>query len=84
MPQSRLVLKSEYRRFDAEAKFDIQLPEMEEVKSQTCLCGEVLKGLKPQACPNFGKDCTPTNPAGPCMVTQEGACSIAYRNRSML
>jgi hydrogenase expression/formation protein HypD len=82
LPQSRLVLKSEYRRFDAEAKFDIQLPEMEAVKSQTCLCGEVLKGLKPQACPNFGKDCTPINPAGPCMVTQEGACSIAYRNRS--
>ncbi|WP_318509204.1 hypothetical protein [Bacillus sp. T3] len=84
LPQSRLVLKSEYSRFDAEAKFDIQLPDMVETKRQNCLCGEVLKGMKPQMCPNFGKECTPTNPAGPCMVTNEGACSIAYMNRSML
>ncbi|MGJ7923042.1 hydrogenase formation protein HypD [Neobacillus sp. LXY-4] len=84
LPQSRLVLKSEYSRFDAEAKFNLQLPDNVATPRQNCLCGEVLKGMKPQACPNFGKQCTPSNPAGPCMVTNEGACSIAYMNRSML
>lgn len=80
LPESRLVLKSEYSRFDAEAKFGIEMPERDEAKKQTCMCGEVLKGTKPQLCPNFGKKCTPENPAGPCMVTREGACSIAYLN----
>lgn len=80
LPKSRLVLNSKYSRFDAETKFGIQMPEQEEGTGQTCLCGEVLKGLKPQLCPNFGRECTPVNPAGPCMVTSEGACSIAYRN----
>lgn len=82
LPKSRLVLKDEYRRFDAEAKFEIQMPEQKEKTEPTCLCTEVLKGMPPQLCPNFGKTCTPLNPCGPCMVTNEGSCSIAYRNRS--
>jgi hydrogenase expression/formation protein HypD len=82
LPESRLVLKSKYSRFDAESKFGIQIPEIDEAASETCMCGEVLKGVKPQLCPNFGKGCTPENPIGPCMVTREGACSIAYMNRS--
>lgn len=81
LPQSRLVLKSEYARFDAEAKFGIQMPERQEATMQTCMCGEVLKGMSSRLCPNFGKECTPEHPAGPCMVTREGACSIAYNNR---
>jgi hydrogenase expression/formation protein HypD len=84
LPQSRLVLKSEYRRFDAEAKFGIQMPEEDKAARQTCMCGEVLKGMQPHLCPNFGKECTPANPAGPCMVTHEGSCSIAYMNRGVL
>lgn len=83
LPQSRLVLKSEYSRFDAETKFGIRIPEKEEEIRKSCMCGEVLKGMKPQLCPNFDKGCTPANPLGPCMVTKEGACSIAYTNRSM-
>lgn len=80
LPKSRLVLNSEYKRFDAEAKFGLKMPEKENAGMRTCKCGEVLKGMKPQLCPNFGKTCTPENPAGPCMVTAEGACSIAYMN----
>jgi hydrogenase expression/formation protein HypD len=82
LPKSRLVLKDKYRKFDAEAKFGLIMPEKEKVARQHCMCGEVLKGMKPQRCPNFGKTCTPLNPCGPCMVTNEGSCSIAYRNRS--
>lgn len=81
LPQSRLVCRKEYSRFDAEAKFGLTMPEKEEKAEQTCRCGEVLKGMNPRSCPNFGGACTPENPAGPCMVTGEGACSIAYRNR---
>lgn len=82
LPQSRMVLKGGYGRFDAEVKFGLKMPESKEHEADPsgCMCGEVLKGMKPQGCPNFGKKCTPLSPAGPCMVTQEGACSIAYMN----
>lgn len=82
LPQSRLVLNSKFGRFDAEAKFGIKIPETKESASQTCICGDILKGTKPQLCPNFGKACTPLNPLGPCMVTTEGACNIAYTSHS--
>lgn len=84
LPDSRLVLKSQYSKFDAEAKFGLKMPPNDEVEGHSCMCGEVLKGAKPQFCPNFGKKCTPENPVGPCMVTGEGACSIAYRNRGLV
>lgn len=82
LTQSRMILKGEFGRFDAEVKFGLKMPEAQEhgKDHSGCKCGEVLKGLKPQFCPNFGKSCTPLNPAGPCMVTREGACSIAYMN----
>lgn len=84
LPDSRLVLKNKYSRFDAEAKFGIRMPQKEKASGKTCMCGEVLKGMKPQLCPNFGKECTPENPVGPCMVSGEGACSIAYMNRGRI
>lgn len=82
LPQSRMVLKDGYDMFDAEVKFGLKMPKVQEHGKDRsgCMCGEVLKGMKPQGCPNFGKKCTPLNPAGPCMVTREGACSIAYMN----
>ena len=84
LPNSRLVLNDAFRRFDAEAKFGIRMPEtseMSETQKHSCICGEVLKGVSPNLCPNFGTACTPASPKGPCMVTGEGSCSIAYRNR---
>lgn len=81
LPHSRLVLNDKYRKLDAEDKFGINMPEPEETKKHSCICGEVLKGVSPGLCPNFGGECTPENPKGPCMVTNEGSCSIAYRNR---
>lgn len=81
LPESRLVLKNKYEKFDAEVKFGIQMPEKDEATERTCMCGEVLKGMDPRLCPNYGKVCTPASPSGPCMVTREGACSIAYVNR---
>jgi hydrogenase expression/formation protein HypD len=83
LPNSRLVLRPEYSQFDAEQKFEIQIPEKPGTDHETCICGEVLKGARPQFCPNFGKTCSPTNPKGPCMVSREGTCYIAHSNRSM-
>ncbi|MFB0920622.1 MAG: hydrogenase formation protein HypD [Oscillospiraceae bacterium] len=82
LPASRLVLNEKYRAFDAEVKFGLKMPVKEKTEVKTCMCGEVLKGMKPHLCPNFGKNCSPENPLGPCMVTGEGACSIAYANSS--
>ena len=81
LPQSRLVCREEYSRFDAERKFGLTMPLIKEEKENACMCGEVLQGMKPRYCPYFGVKCTPEHPAGPCMVTGEGACSIAYANR---
>jgi hydrogenase expression/formation protein HypD len=81
LPESRLVLNSGYSRFDAEMKFGLKLPEKTGHTHESCMCGEILKGAKPQLCPSFGKGCTPDNPKGPCMVTREGTCCIAYTNK---
>jgi len=45
-----------------------------------CRCGDVLRGtLLPEECPMFGEQCTPSSPLGPCMVSSEGGCAIAYK-----
>ena len=40
-----------------------------------CLCGEIISGNKnPTDCPLYNKICTPENPKGACMVSNEGTC----------
>lgn len=80
LPNSRLILNEKFRRYDAELKFGLTMPAKADETEKTCKCGDVLKGMKPQLCPNFGIKCSPMKPMGPCMVTDEGACSIAYNN----
>ena len=42
-----------------------------------CDCARVVLGqIKPNACRLYGASCTPQNPVGPCMVSDEGACRI--------
>jgi len=46
-----------------------------------CRCGDVVLGrIDPDACPLFGKECTPGHAVGPCMVSSEGSCGIWFRN----
>jgi hydrogenase expression/formation protein HypD len=74
---SGLKIRSEYKRFDAEANFDIKTAPAIEHKG--CICGEILRGVKtPADCKLFAKACTPENPIGPCMVSAEGSCSAHY------
>lgn len=42
-----------------------------------CDCARVVLGkIYPNECRLYGKACTPRNPVGPCMVSDEGACRI--------
>ncbi|MCU7958833.1 MAG: hydrogenase formation protein HypD [gamma proteobacterium symbiont of Bathyaustriella thionipta] len=42
-----------------------------------CDCAQVVLGkIYPNECKLFGAACTPRNPVGPCMVSDEGACRI--------
>ncbi|MHB0977320.1 MAG: hydrogenase formation protein HypD [Candidatus Aquicultorales bacterium] len=73
-----LSLRPEYSDFDAEKRFQIELPPTKEPKG--CACGEILRGVKlPYECKIFGKSCTPEHPVGPCMVSTEGSCAAYYR-----
>lgn len=78
IPESGLVLREKYLKFDAEKAFNISVPEPKEEKG--CICGEILKGLKtPHDCRLFAGACTPVNPVGACMVSSEGSCATYYR-----
>ncbi len=76
LKNSGLKIKETFKDFDIKTYFNF---EVEGKENPGCKCGEVLRGvIKPTMCPLFGKVCKPTNPIGPCMVSQEGACSIYY------
>lgn len=78
IPQSGLSLKPEYDQFNAESKFTVDNIQTHE--SEICIAGQILLGnKKPVDCPAFGSICTPTNPLGAPMVSNEGACSAYYR-----
>ena len=74
VPGSGLRFRPEFARFDAALRFEVDAgPTLEH---RGCRCGDVLRGtLLPPECPLFGRACTPTHAAGPCMVSAEGACA---------
>ena len=77
-----LKIRAKYRAFDAEEKFGIgyaaasrNVPEME-----SCACGAVMTDkIKPTACPQFGKGCTPEMPLGALLVSSEGVCAANWQ-----
>lgn len=80
IPQSGLGLRPEYSEFDAETRYS--LSDIQTHESSLCIAGEILRGLKkPFNCPAFGQACTPENPLGAPMVSNEGACSAYFRYR---
>ncbi|EKB49327.1 hydrogenase formation protein HypD [Cecembia lonarensis] len=77
IPLSGYQVKEQYAAFDANKKFSIKMPKVEE--NPECIAGQVLKGIKkPHECPQFGKGCTPERPLGAPMVSSEGACAAYY------
>lgn len=76
---SGLKLKNKFKKFDAEKKFKVKVKESKELQPR-CKCGEILKGVgRPLDCPLFKRICNPLHPIGPCMVSIEGACNIAFK-----
>ena len=82
IPKSALALKKRFEAHDASKLFEDILEKMPETadEAEGCRCGEVLRGLiRSEECQMFGKACSPARPMGPCMVSHEGSCSIAFR-----
>jgi len=78
LPDSGMKLRTPFEHMDAARVIPVDVEESREDKG--CICGEILKGLKtPAECKLFGKACTPNDPYGACMVSNEGACAAWYR-----
>ena len=80
IPASGFAINAEYSAHDARLRFpayqDIARKRAGEMPPG-CDCAKVVLGKKyPDECSLYGRACTPRNPIGPCMVSDEGACRI--------
>jgi len=74
-----LAIRAKYEKSDADKKFDIKIEKSQDIPPG-CSCHLIMVGkLNPNDCQLFGEELTPLNPVGPCMVSQEGMCSIYYK-----
>jgi hydrogenase expression/formation protein HypD len=80
IPNSGYALKPAYAQHDARLLFpDHSDPSRRRAGEMPpgCDCAQVVLGkIYPNQCRIYGKACTPHNPVGPCMVSDEGACRI--------
>ncbi len=77
IPQSGYDLADEFAHVRAET---ISLPPVSQDFYKGCLCGAVILGkAHPTDCPHFMRRCTTDTPLGPCMVSDEGTCSIVAK-----
>jgi len=73
----RLAHSCRVRRLRCRKRFDLHYRAVADNKA--CECGPILRGQKkPTDCRLFGSVCTPENPMGSCMVSNEGACAAHY------
>lgn len=80
IPKSGFALAEKYATHDARKTF----PDHDNASRKRagemppgCDCARVVLGrIYPNECILYGKACTPRNPIGPCMVSDEGACRI--------
>ncbi len=78
IPGSGLALGDGYSRFDAALHLPVEVPEAAD--DPRCLCAAILTGSKtPDRCGLFGRECTPDDPVGPCMVSSEGTCAAYFK-----
>jgi hydrogenase expression/formation protein HypD len=80
IPASGYALASAHADHDGRRTFAVAVDEGRKragAMPPGCACAEVVLGrIYPTACPLYGSACTPRNPIGPCMVSDEGACRI--------
>ncbi|MCY0868485.1 MAG: hydrogenase formation protein HypD [Desulfurococcus sp.] len=83
LPKSGLRVRDAFREIDAFHEYGVRELAPGEWSRDTppaCRCAEVVLGKAyPSQCPLFLKACTPARPVGPCMVSDEGTCSIWAR-----
>ena len=78
IPASGLTFREPYSRFDASRAFPVEVQEAKD--DPRCRCADILTGnLQPDRCGLFGKECTPEDPVGPCMVSSEGTCAAYHK-----
>lgn len=80
IPQSGFSLKARFKRHDARVVMPAP-PDLARKRAGEmppgCDCARVILGkVTPTECRLYGAACTPRNPIGPCMVSDEGACHI--------
>lgn len=80
---SFLTINKKYEKLDAERNFEVKIEDISNITK--CACSDILLGRKtPSECQLFNSICNPLSPYGPCMISTEGACAIAYRYREEL
>lgn len=78
LENSGLAIRGQYADFDAEQQIEVEVEPTKE--DAGCICGEILKGIRsPKECKLFARVCTPGDPVGACMVSNEGACQAYFR-----
>jgi len=81
IPGSGYALAENLQRHDARHRFPEAFADDERHRRGEmppgCDCAQVVLGrIRPTACRLYGHPCTPRQPIGPCMVSDEGACRI--------
>ncbi len=80
IPRSGFALRPELGHLDAARRFELDDGPTRRRAGQMppgCDCARVVLGkIYPDQCRLFGAACTPRDPIGPCMVSDEGACRI--------
>jgi hydrogenase expression/formation protein HypD len=80
IPGSGFTLKEAYAAHDARKRFPSYADDSRKRVGEMppgCDCAHVVLGkIYPNECRLYGVACTPRQPIGPCMVSDEGACRI--------
>lgn len=79
LPASGYRLRDAYQAHDARQRWPVnaQASDHDSAMPPGCRCADVVLGrIPPTKCPLFATTCTPAQPVGPCMVSDEGACRL--------
>jgi hydrogenase expression/formation protein HypD len=84
IPQSGYALNQRYAEHDSRVRLPSHTDLARKRAGQMppgCDCAKVVLGrIYPNECRLYGLACTPRQPVGPCMVSDEGACRIWWAN----
>jgi len=77
IPNSALDLRAEFSQMDAREYYDIANSRKNPEFVKDARCSDVIIGrIDPPECPLYMRECMPSTPLGPTMVSSEGTCRI--------